>query len=164
MTSDIDQEGAQWSADIIILIRLYHLQPQPLSSFFKVLLTMKSISKVAELPPICLTCAMSRHFPKHEMCGSKCIKTHHFEPAPHPAECLGHRHHVCVLNHRQYPLVFKKECLLRFILGERNLKSSIGWCKILRSYLFVSPKVFCDQAWSYSLEQGAKLMEALSLL
>lgn len=99
---------------------------------------------------------MSRHFPKHGMRGSKCIRTHHFEPAPHPAECLGRRHLVWVLNRRQCPLAFKKECLLWFTLRERNLKSSIGWSKILKSYMFVSPKVFLDQAWSYSLEQRSK--------
>lgn len=101
VTSDIDLKGAQRSADIIILMRLYYLQPQPLSSFFKVLLTcvhnevsLYSSRTTSNL----LTCAMSRHFSKHGICGSKCIKMHRFELAPHPAECLGHRHLVCVLN------------------------------------------------------------------
>lgn len=55
-------------------------------------------------------------------------------------------------------------CLAKnlFALIYSKNKSSIDWSRILELYVFVSPKLFLDQAWSWVSDQGMKEMGEIS--
>lgn len=47
-------------------------------------------------------------------------------------------------------------CKNLFALIYSKNKSSIDWSRILKLYVFVSPKLFLDQAWRWVLDQEMK--------
>ena len=161
------RKGAQKSADIIILMRVYDLQPWPPSSYFIFICVcthVKGMSKLQHLSPVCppVQCWNCLEHGKWWRNASNTL----FPTSPSPIRVFGPQRllFLCLLKLQAVLSSLGKGVSALIYSGKKNLKSSINWSRILKYYIFGFPKVFLNQAWSCILEQGVKQIDAVSCL